>query len=435
MDATPSPDDAMANANMIRLSPGIRGKTGGIEDPAAARDDAPLRDGSRDNTAAIKPVPFAPSLFVWRDPTTIPRRQFIYGKHLTRGTVSATVAPGGVGKSSQKLVDAVAMAIGRDLVGDQPARPLRVWYINLEDDLEESERKVAAILIHFRIDPSELGDRLYIDGRDTCSVCVAEQTRDGVKIVQPMIAGLTAALIAGKFDVLIVDPFVSAHRVSENDNNAIDTVVKMFAHIAGSTGSASELVHHSRKTNGAEITAEDSRGGSATVAATRSTRVLNRMNPETAEKLGVDDKTRRRIFRLDDDKQNLAPPQDARWFQIVSVGLGNGSGGDTPDQDYVGVVDRWALPNPLDGVSVAHLRAVQAKVAAGRYRESSQAKNWVGTAVAEVLGLNLNDKAAKAKVKGLLKTWIKSRMFKVVSGTDEKRTPRPFVEVDLPAND
>lgn len=407
----------------------------------------PSRDGERQPEAplpdvapsgpgeAVKPVSFAPSRYVFRDPAQIPRRQFLYGRHLIRGFVSATVAPGGIGKSSLALVEAVAMAAGLDILGVRPVAQLRVWYANLEDPREEIERRIAAICKHFRIKPEDLGDRLCIDGRDTCEIILAMQTNSGAAITKPVVDGLTAALKAGRFDVLTIDPFVSAHRVTENDNGAIDAVVKALGRMAGATGIAIELIHHVRKTGGADATAEDARGAGATVAAARSVRVLNRMSEGDAEKAGLDDEARRRTFRLQDDKANLAPPEKAGWFQMQSVPLGNGSGGDNSDQDFVGVVVAWNWPSALEGVSVADLRAVQAKVAAGSFRENPQAADWVGNAVAEVLRLDANEKASRAKINGLVKTWTANRMFKTVSRPDEKRMLRKFVEVDEWAND
>ena len=43
-------------------------------------------------------------------------RQFLYGRHLIRGFVSLTIAPGGVGKTALLVLDAIAMASGRELV-------------------------------------------------------------------------------------------------------------------------------------------------------------------------------------------------------------------------------------------------------------------------------------------------------------------------------
>jgi len=51
------------------------------------------------------------------DPTKIPRRDWLYGYHYMRRIVSATIGPGGIGKSSLGLVEAVGMALGRDLLG------------------------------------------------------------------------------------------------------------------------------------------------------------------------------------------------------------------------------------------------------------------------------------------------------------------------------
>ena len=49
-------------------------------------------------------------------------------------------------------------------------------------------------------------------------------------------------------------------------------------------------------------------------------------------------------------------------------------------------------------MTVTDLRAVQAEVRKGRWRENSQAKDWVGIAVAKVLKLDPKDKTAKAKI-------------------------------------
>jgi hypothetical protein len=105
--------------------------------------------------------------FVWRPPSEIPRRQWVYGNHLIRGFVSATIAPGGTGKSSMALLDAIAMATGRNLTGHQPHGRYRVLYWNGEDPLEELERRIAAICLHYGICSADIGERLYIaSGRD-----------------------------------------------------------------------------------------------------------------------------------------------------------------------------------------------------------------------------------------------------------------------------
>jgi hypothetical protein len=383
--------------------------------------------------AAGEPVPrFTPTPFKHRELATIPRRQFLYGKHYVREYLSATVAPSGLGKSALSIADAVAMASGCALLGAEPVKRLRVWYWNGEDPREEIERRVEATCLHFRVDPVSIEDWLSVDsGRDT-EVIVGEQTRSGMKIAVPVVEALTEALRAGKFDVLILDPFVSVHRVAENDNVAIDAVAKMFGRVAGWAKCSVETVHHVRKTGGAEITAEDGRGASAHVAAARSVRVLNRMSEQEGKNSGVGEE-RRFYFRSHIDKANLAPPNTkATWYKLANVALGNGP---PEDQDYVGVPTLWHWPDAFAAVTVADLRAVQARVAQGRWRENSQAKDWIGKAVAEVLKLDPTNEAARTKIRSLLKTWIEKGMFVVVEGVDDKREKRSFVEVGELAND
>ena len=50
--------------------------------------------------------------FVPVDPATLPPREWLYGRHYQRRTVSATVAPGGFGKTTLCMVESVAMGHG-----------------------------------------------------------------------------------------------------------------------------------------------------------------------------------------------------------------------------------------------------------------------------------------------------------------------------------
>ncbi len=385
-------------------------------------------------TKAPAAVQFKPTPFAYREPSKILRRQFAYGRHFIRGFVSVTTAPAGVGKSALELVDAIAMASWRDLLGVKAPQQLRVWYVNLEDPREEIERRAAAICLHFGIKRNEIEGHLALDGREI-EIIIAEQAKNEVKIAVPVEEALVTALKSGGFDILILDPFISTHRAAENDNAAIDAIAKTFGRIAGNANCAVELVHHVRKTGGAEITAEDGRGASALVAAARSVRVLNPMSEKEAGNSGVGE-LRRSYFRSDIGKANLAPPSTkATWHRLVSVPLGNGSGGPADDQDYVGVATPWQWPNAFDGVTVSDLRRVQARVNEGRWRENCQAKDWVGNAVAQTLGLDVNQKADKVRIVAMLKTWIRNGALVIVEGFDDKRNLRPYVEIGTLADD
>lgn len=389
-----------------------------------------------DDTAPpqVAPVPHIKAkAFEWCEPAKIPPREWVYGRHLIRRYVSTTVAPGGLGKSSLALVEAVAMVSGKDLLGERPTEPLRVWYWNGEDPADELQRRVMAVALHYDLRPQDIGGRLFINsGRDT-EIVIAEQGRDGVTVAAPVVDALKATIRENRIDVVIIDPFVSSHRVSENDNGAIDRVAKTWARLAEETNCAVELIHHARKTNGNEVTIEDSRGAVALLSAARSARTLNGMTKDEAERAGV--QNRRSHFRVDNGKANLAPPPEgSTWFKMESVALGNGPL--NSDGDHIGVVTGWTWPDPLDGVKTADLRAAQAAVSAGgQWRENSQCRDWVGIPIAQALKLDLSKKPDRSKVIRLLKIWTDNKMFVVTKGLDEHRKPRSFVEVGELASD
>ena len=382
--------------------------------------------GAQGATASSYSITARP--FVWRDPSTFPRRQWLYGKHLVRKFLSCTVAPGGVGKSSLQLVEAIAMATGKPLLGIQVREPLRVWIINLEDPLEELERRVLAVLLHFRIHPDDLGGRLFLNsGRDT-KVVIASTTKAGTVLAQPVVDALKAEIKAKQADVVVIDPLVKAHQVPENDNGAVDMVCTAFANIADECDCSFDLIHHVRKTNGAEVTVEDSRGAVSLLAACRSARALNRMSKDEAERAGVTEA--RSYFRAENGKGNLAPPEKAEWFNLRGVSLGNGDP-DLPfdNGDQVAVAVSWEWPDALAAVTVKDLLAVQRGVQEGHYRADVQAVEWVGKVVAAVLRLDADDRGDRARISAMLKIWFGSGALKKVEGTDDKRRVRQFVEV------
>lgn len=372
-------------------------------------------------------VPETPQLikatpFKWRSEASIPPRKWLYGHHLLRKFLSVDIAAGGVGKSSVKIGEALSMASNRRLYGkDVHEGPLKVWIYNLEDPAEETERRIHATAKRFGLEPEDFGDRLYVDsGRDQPCV-IASETKDGIKITAPIVDAIIAEIKARGVDVLVIDPFVSSHEVSENDNKAIDVVAKEWARIADICNCSINLVHHIRKLNGSEATAESARGAISLIAAARSVLVYNRMTKEEAESAGLPPEDASFIFRTTNDKANLSPPEKADWYRMNNVDLENG--------DKVGVACPWQWPDPFEGVSVAHLRRCQFAVAEGKWRESSQASAWVGNAIAPILELNPSKPNEKKRLGKIINEWIKSGVLEVVEQPDEKRMMKQFVVV------
>ena len=174
------------------------------------------------NNGVIKASPF-----VWREPSAIPPREFLYGRHLVRQYISVTIGPGGLGKTAILLAECLAMVTGRDLLDQEVPAKMRVWYWNGEDPKEEIERRIAAICLLYGIKPEDIGDRLFIDsGRDT-EIKIARDERSSFSIAVPTVDAIKRTIVENQIDVMIVDPFVSSHAVSENDNTRIDAVAKV----------------------------------------------------------------------------------------------------------------------------------------------------------------------------------------------------------------
>lgn len=379
-------------------------------------------DVPRADKALLTPVPFT-----LRDPATIPPRQWLYGRHYIRQFVSCTVGGGGVGKTSLDMVEAVALATGKPLLGTEVAQPRKVWVFNLEDPLEEMERRLAAICLHYGITEAELGGRLfYHSGRDECLV-IARQDQ-GRTIITPTANALTNAVIEHGIDVVQVDPFIASHEVPENDNGAIAVVVTQWAQVAHDANCSVELSHHVRKIGAQNPSIEDARGAKALLDTARAARRLVRMTDDEAKRAGIEPEAAWRYSREADGKENLAPPDRAHsWRKLESVELGNG--------DNIGVQTPWAWPDAFSDVTVHDLVRVQRLVESGRYRESSQAKAWVGHAVSEALEFDIDDDRAKAKVKELLKSWLKTGSLEVYEGYDDNRDKRKFIRVGKWANE
>lgn len=370
---------------------------------------------------ASKPLRASP--FQWCEPDTIPPRAWLYGQHLIRGFVSVTVAPGGVGKSSLTICEALAMASGRDIIGDPVAGKLGVWVLNLEDPRDELQRRVTAAMIHHRISPAEIKDRLFLDSGRERGLCIARQSREGPQIVSSEVEGLAREIERCGIDVLIVDPFISSHQVNENDNGAIDLIAKEWGRLAERCNCAIELVHHTRKLGGEEATSENGRGAVSLVFAARSARVLNRMTDTQKTNAGISSDPLS-YFSIDRDKANLTPPSKRMWRRMVSVELPNG--------DSVGVAEAWEWPSVFDGVEAKDLFAVQVAISnawndRSPPRANAQAKDWAGHLVAGVLGLD--PQKDRQRIDRMIAAWRKADALREVVCEDKKRNQRPFLEV------
>jgi AAA domain len=334
------------------------------------------------------------TLYRFPDPAKIPPRQWLHGHHYMRGVVSATVAPGGFGKTTLSLHEALEMA----------NNGARVWYISAEDDIVEINRRIAAyVKRHNGAQPPD--GSLFVDDKMSFPFKIARLQRNGeIKFEDERIKAFEEAIERDKIDVVILDPFISFHHLPENDTASMDALVKRLGEIATRRACSIELSHHVRKpmSTQVEITVHDARGAGAIVNAVRSCRVLNLMTKKFYDAQGLHPRNngdRSSYFRIDNGKRNMAPPEETKWMRLVNVDLANGD-------KVQALIEFTPQAKPGSGLNddedCAWLRHIFKN---GTYRKDSQSDNWFGHKVAEHLGKDIGVASDRTSVVATIKAW------------------------------
>lgn len=372
----------------------------------------------------------------WLPPESIPPRRWIYGNFLIRGHLSVVAAPGGTGKSSYVLASCIAMATGRDLLGqDLPEGPLRVLVFNLEDPADEFNRRIAAVMQHYGITVADLGGRLFVrHGRDQPFQSHKRTDKNGKTIkTGDDLTELLLHVTQERIDVVVVDPFISSHEASENSNEEMDLVAKDWTRfIAGPRDIAVLLVHHCRKTGNNDASIDSIRGGKALTDAARVAITLNPMSDGEASHYGLSPDERDRLVSVSYGKSNMTARNSTKfWFRLQSVALGNGDNLH-PSGDNVGVPVPWQPPKEA-AWTTEQLADIQKKLGAAEYRQSHQAKDgvWAGVVVAEVMGLNPEDD--RKRISGLLGSWLSRGHLKKTSKRGKNGRDVPLLVPGQPA--
>jgi hypothetical protein len=362
----------------------------------------------------------AATVFEWTDPKTIPPRPWLYGHHYMRGMVSATAGVGGAGKSTLLNVEMVSMAIGKDLLHggrEIPVGPLTVWGHNGEDPLTELTRRLMAVCQHYGVTREDLGGRLRITSGRDMPIMVARELSEGGKLLVPTDDGkeIAAEILKSKIQVFVADPFVTIHRVNENDNVMIDGVMTILRDLADQTQGAIEVAHHFRKLNGEDATVDAVRGAGSLVGACRSVRITASMTKDAAAKYGIEDEQRGFYAWLQNGKANMLPPTHKRhWLFMASVNLGNEQ---LPFRsDEVGVATTWIPPEANTDLTPPEFRdlrkAIQDAHPITLLRMDPRSSGWIGLLIARTLGRDENDKVVKLQVSNLINRFTSSGYLK-----------------------
>ncbi|MBN9471946.1 MAG: AAA family ATPase [Bosea sp.] len=324
-------------------------------------------------------------------------REFLFGPAYQKEQVTLTIAGGGTGKTSLCIAEAVAMASGTDFL-ETPTRPLRVWIYNGEEPLDELDRRVRAAAIAQGLDHAELRESLFVNsGRGAKRIDLSKSVQNkGMQVNDELVRSLIDS-IRGRIDVVIVDPFISTHSISENDNSGIDMMAKAWARIAEEGGCAVHLVHHTSK-GGSSDSADASRGASSLAAAARYVRNLAQMSGAEARTSGVGEEERQSHVAIRVTKQNNTAVAGTRWIRLSAVAIGNDPDSGKPG-DIVGVVQPFK-PKVVEVDLTEWASAALDALGDSRHVYNFGSEKWFGFAVADQLGID--GKANRRQIESLI---------------------------------
>lgn len=357
-------------------------------------------------------------------------------KSYAQGFLSVTGASGGTGKSSLAIVEELSLALGYDLFkSNRPSLRCgrkRVWSMSLEDDEAEHRRRVIAAIRHYGVKADDLVGHYMVTYKADSPVEVGFIDKTKGFVVSPQVEEIKDSIVRYGIEIINVDPFVSTHGVSENDNGAMNKVADVWRSIAQECNVALGLTHHIRKSGaGHEIGAEDLRGAVSLTSAARLVRVLAPMSQDEAKAFGVPEDQRRFHFWVNPSaKANITPPATSRiWYHMASVSLDNGI--DTWDGDNIGVVEAWETPDRLEGVSHRHVDELARRLLGAtdtflleHCRKDVQSDGWIGYLIAEILGSDIKNDLEKNRIKRIIKEWLHVKVIAETKLKDEKRRDR-----------
>lgn len=374
-----------------------------MADVARVSDPPPHYNGNGKHEQATA----AAGLDEWdagEEPGTIPPRQWLLGNQFCAGFISSIVAAGGCGKTALRLLQFISLAIGRPLCGQHVFRRCRVLLISLEDDRDELQRRIAAVLVHYNIKRAELKDWLFCASPKLAKLAML---KNKTRIIGPLEQQIREAIKRRNPDIISLDPFIKTHALEENDSGDMDFVCDLLARMAVEFNVAVDSPHHVHKGQVTPGDADSGRGSSGIRDAGRLVYTLAPMSESEAHAFNVGPEDRCAYVRLDPAKVNIAARSTkATWFKIVGQPIGNGCA-EYPNGDTIQVVEPWSPPDAWANTTPDGLNAILTNIARGMSngQRFSNAPNAGDRAVWPVVQRSYPEKP-EGQCREIVHTWL-----------------------------
>lgn len=355
----------------------------------------------------------------------IPRRPWIVPGLLLRRQVTVMVAPPGSGKSL--LTMQLGMICGAGFTewnGWHPRGRFKTLIINSEEDDDEMRRRLYAARHYMRMSDEMLQSHLAVAGSQENIIIARADSRTKTVTRTPLLESIIQTVIAGGFDIIIVDPFAETFAGDENSNSELKWAGVLWREVARRTNAAVLLVHHTGKyAKDMQGDPDAGRGGGSLTGIARVVCTVFTMTPKEAEACGVNAMDRVRYIRFDDAKANQSlVTLRTKWFYKDTVTLPNS--GVTEPADEVGVLQPWQPTDALSKLTDEHINQILRELSVGirddngrptgefylpRKRGRSGGARWAGN-VLKRFEPTLTDPEAQ----GILDRWTSNEMIKEV---------------------
>lgn len=197
-------------------------------------------------------------------------------------------APGGVGKTTLLLWQAVHIILGRDLFGHQIKRPGAVVYATKEDDGETLVARARRMCEGLKLPPEEfeavLRGLVVLDVAECAAMRGFRLTRISGEVVTPSddAVNLAKALKGLRPSMTFLDPAVSFGVGESRVNDSEQALIEAARLIQREVGGGVQYVHHTGKANAREKHTDQytGRGGSAFADGSRAIHIMQALAPE-----------------------------------------------------------------------------------------------------------------------------------------------------------
>lgn len=177
------------------------------------------------------------------------------------------VAPGGTGKTTLALFEAVHIALGRDLYGREVVKPGAVLVVSAEDDRATILYRLHHICSQMQLsaeDYQRVASSIYVEDLSTTNARLLTM-RDGVLRPTALLQELIALYHPAGLSYVHLDPVSLIGPGEESGNDGMAELLRTSRRLSRELGAGVRLVHHVAKAVSREKTLDQyaGRGGSA----------------------------------------------------------------------------------------------------------------------------------------------------------------------------